>query len=198
MFSLPVYAFDIDVIDNEYLVQDGDDFDEGTHITTSKTVGEISIVDFYPVSGYNKHAIAVNTAYSEGKPLPTLTVEGNTKFESFPQPSTDPKNKDGTYAISAGNRHGASGIIKLNGDIDIVIRDAKGTISKYGANAIYAAGTHSSITLGSNESNFSRIFVVAKKSDAISAKNGGSVTFKSVNNQVIGAIDFIYNPIVIG
>lgn len=198
LFSLPVYAFDIDVIDNEYLVQDGDDFDEGTHITTSKTVGEISIVDFYPESGYNKHAIAVNTAYSEGKPLPTLTVEGNTKFESFPQPSTDPKNKDGTYAISAGNRHGASGIIKLNGDIDIVIRDAKGTISKYGANAIYAAGTHSSITLGSNESNFSRIFVVAKKSDAISAKNGGSVTFKSVNNQVIGAIDFIYNPIVIG
>ena len=194
MFSIPVYAFDIDVINNNYLVSDGDGFDEGTHIKESTTVGEISIVDFYPESGYNKHAISVNTAYSEGKPLPTLTVEGNTKFESFPQPSTDPNNKDGTYAISAGNLHGASGIIKLNGDVDIVIRDAEGTLSEYGANAIYAAGTGSSITLGSNENNSSRIFVVADKSDAISAKDGGTVSFKSVNNQVIGAIDFIYDP----
>ena len=193
LFSLPVYAFDIDVIDNEYLVQDGDDFDEGTHITTSKTVGEISIVDFYPESGDNKHAISVNVAYSEGKPLPTLTVEGNTKFESFPKPSTTSE-KDGTYAISAGNIHGASGIINLNGNVDIVIRDAEGTISEYGANAIYAAGTGSSITLGSSENNSTRIFVVADKSDAISAKDGGTVSLKSVNNQVIGAIDFIYDP----
>ena len=193
LFSLPVYALDIDVIDNEYLVQDGDGFDEGTHITTSKTVGEIFIVDFYPKSGEDKHAISVNAAYSESTPPPTLTVEGNTKFESFPQPSTS-ENNDGTYAISAGNIWGASGIINLKGNVDIVIRDAEGTLSEYGANAIYAAGTGSSITLGSNENNSSRIFVVADKSDAISAKDGGTVSFKSVNNQVIGAIDFIYDP----
>lgn len=136
LFSLPVYALDIDVIDNEYLVQDGDGFDEGTHITTSKTVGEIFIVDFYPESGEDKHAISVNAAYSESTPPPTLTVEGNTKFESFPQPSTS-ENNDGTYAISAGNIWGASGIINLKGNVDIVIRDAEGTISEYGANAIY-------------------------------------------------------------
>lgn len=193
MFSIPVYAFDIDVIDNDYLASDGDGFKEGTHIKESTTVGEISIVDFYPESGDNKHAISVNVAYSEGKPLPTLTVEGNTKFESFPQPSTTSE-KDGTYAISAGNIHGASGIINLNGNVDIVIRDAEGTLSEYGANAIYAAGTGSSITLGSSENNSTRIFVVADKSDAISAKDGGTVSLKSVNNQVIGAIDFIYDP----
>lgn len=193
MFSIPVYAFDIDVIDNDYLASDGDGFKEGTHIKESTTVGEISIVDFYPESGDNKHAISVNVAYSEGKPLPTLTVESNTKFESFPQPSTTSE-KDGTYAISAGNIHGASGIINLNGNVDIVIRDAEGTLSEYGANAIYAAGTGSSITLGSSENNSTRIFVVADKSDAISAKDGGTVSLKSVNNQVIGAIDFIYDP----
>ena len=193
LFSLPVYALDIDVIDNEYLVQDGDGFDEGTHITTSKTVGEIFIVDFYPESGEDKHAISVNAAYSESTPPPTLTVEGNTKFESFPQPSTS-ENNDGTYAISAGNIWGASGIINLKGNVDIVIRDAEGTISEYGANAIYSAGKNSSVTLGSSPENFTRIFVVADKSDAISAKDGGSVTFKSENNQIIGAIDFIYSP----
>lgn len=193
LFSLPVYAFDIDVIDNEYLVQDGDDFDEGTHITTSKTVGKISIVDFHPESGHNKHAISVNATYSEGTLPPTLTVEGDTKFESFPRPSTS-ENNDGTYAISAGNLWGASGIINLKGNVDIVIRDTEGTISEYGANAIYSAGKNSSVTLGSSAENFTRIFVVADKSDAISAKDGGSVTFKSENNQIIGAIDFIYSP----
>ena len=193
MFSLPVYALDIDVIDNEYLVQDGDGFDEGTHITTSKTVGEIFIVDFYPESGESKYAIHVNAVYSESAPPPTLTVEGNTKFESFPQPSTS-GNNDGTYAITAGDTHGTSGIVNLKGNIDIVIRDAEGTISEYGANAIYSAGKNSSVTLGSSPENFTRIFVIADKSDAISAKDGGSVTFKSENNQIIGAIDFIYMP----
>lgn len=193
LFSLPVYALDIDVIDNEYLVQDGDGFDEGTHITTSKTVGEIFIVDFYPESGEDKHAISVNAAYSESTPPPTLTVEGNTKFESFPQPSTS-ENNDGTYAISAGNIHGASGIVNLKGNVDIVIRDAEDTNSVYGANAIYSAGKNSSVTLGSSEENFTRIFVVADKSDAISAKMGGKVDLISQNNQIIGAIDFIYEP----
>ncbi|MCR8921035.1 autotransporter family protein [Parasutterella secunda] len=197
LFSLPVYALDIDVIDNEYLIHDGDGDGEGTHITTSKTVGEIFIVDFYPESGQDKHAIAVNAAYSESTPPPTLTVEGNTKFESFPQPSTS-ENKDGTYAISAGNLHGASGIVNLEGNVDIVIRDAEGTLSEYGANAIYSAGKNSSVTLGSSAENLTRIFVVADKSDAISAKDGGSVTFKSENNQIIGAIDFIYSPSLVG
>lgn len=197
--SSPVFAVDITVINNEYLANDKDDNEEGTSFSQDITVGEIRIEDFHPHSRWNNHAISVS---SDSENPSVLTVVGDTKFTSFPQPSDD-QTHDGTYAITAGNLQGIygqgkSGIIDLKGNVDIVIRDTEGTISEYGANAIYSAGKNSSVTLGNSEENFTRIFVVADKSDAISAKDGGSVTFKSENNQIIGAIDFIYEPYLAG
>lgn len=188
--SSPVFAVDITVINNEYLANDKDANEEGTSFSQDITVGEIRIEDFHPHSRWNNHAISVS---SDSENPSVLTVVGDTKFSSFPQPS-DNQTHDGTYAITAGNLQGKSGIIDLKGNVDIVIRDTEGTISEYGANAIYSAGKNSSVTLGSSPENFTRIFVVADKSDAISAKMGGKVDLISQNNQIIGAIDFIYKP----
>lgn len=59
---------------------------------------------------------------------------------------------------------------------------------QYGFNAIYAVGADGRVNIGS-EGSTTRIWVLADKPDAISAKLGGIVEFKSTNNQIVGTFD---------
>lgn len=191
LFGSSLCAAELGTITTETLADTSvDNFNEGIKITEDSTATGVRIENFKPHSGYDKHAVSV----SQGA---TLTVNGDVIYQSNPQPSTD-SNKDGTYAFTAGNTAtNAIGHILLNGNVSIIVTDAEGTVSEYGANGVYSAGgnlttqENSTITIGSNASNSATIFVVANKADAISAKLGGKVEFKSTHNQVIGSIDFI-------
>lgn len=169
------------VIDKAFLENDGNGNPNGTSFREDFTASGIDLPDLLPPSGQGQ--IAVGT--EEGA---TLTVNGDTLIHSQPQPG----GTNGTIGLLAGAtaQGGKVGHMVLNGDVDIIIQDSDGTDSDYGANGVYA-GKNSTITLGQSADNRTRIFVIADKSDAISAKWDGSVTFNSVHNQVIGAIDFI-------
>lgn len=169
------------VIDKTFLENDGDWNPDGTSFREDFTVSGIDLPELLPPSAQGQIAVGIE----EGA---TLTVNGNTVIHSHPQPG----GTNGTIGLLAGATawSGKVGHIVLNGDVDIVIEDSDGTVSQYGANGVYA-GKDSTIKLGQSADNHTRIFVIADKSDAISAKMDGSVTFNSVHNQVIGAIDFI-------
>lgn len=82
--------------------------------------------------------------------------------------------------------------IDLLGDVAINIthpfsEDPSKTV---GANGVYAR-EFAEINLGSVGTT-TKIQTIALKPDAISAKNGGKVYLKSLNNQIVGSIDFIY------
>ena len=102
------------------------------------------------------------------------------------------------------------GTITLNGNVDIFMREGDGvefsSSDHYiGTNAIYAYGstkTESKINVGSAEGT-TRIWVIAEKPDAVSVKGTNigwssgksTVEFISTNNQVVGNIDMMGNPL---
>lgn len=168
-------------INNDYLKSDGDDYEFKTSFSSDQNFDSISLENFTPPNTYNQHAISVAS-----KTGAVLTITGDTYIESY---TDSPNSGDGTYAITAGSyQNKASGIIHLQGNIDINVEHEQGIDSKYGANAIYASYKNSTIYLGSNGTT-TKIWVLDSKPDAISAKLGGQVIFNSTNNQIVGSFD---------
>ena len=181
--TLTVCAATGDVIDKNFLENDGDngDFTEyRTDIKESGVYDSINLPDFNPPSDQNQFAVRVlNDA--------EVTITGKTYIDSYTNWGSN--KPEGTLAITAGNKHGnaSTGIIHLLGDVEIyVVHDD--TQASYGANAVYSTVDGSLIELGS-ENTKTVIWSIAKKPDAISAKLGAEVKFSSKRNQLIGNID---------
>lgn len=177
------WALPRQVIDKTYLANDGKDDQYKTSFTTDETFDAINLPDFTPPSRQSQFAVYVINGAS-------LTITGDTYIDSF---TSGPPGSDGTYAITAGNYHPqtqTTGLINLEGNIEIYVKHAPGMTSSYGANAIYSAFEGSVINLGS-EGTSTTIWSFDLKPDAISTKNGGAVHFISTNNKLIGSIDMI-------
>ena len=181
--TLTVCAATVDVIDKDFLKNDGDngEFTEyRTDIKESGVYDSINLPDFNPPSDQNQFAVRVlNDA--------EVTITGKTYIDSYTNRGSN--NPEGTLAITAGNKHGnaSTGIIHLLGDVEIyVVHDD--TQASYGANAVYSTVDGSLIELGS-ENTKTVIWSIAKKPDAISAKLGAEVKFSSKRNQLVGNID---------
>ena len=113
-----------------------------------------------------------------------LSINGATHIKSYTYTYGVNKRDTAVHAFYAENK----GTINLKGDIDIEMTMSNDVETDYGMSAVYAKGEGSIINLGS-EGTTSRIWVLADKPDAISAKSGGSVSFKSKQIQLIGSID---------
>ena len=181
--TLTVYAATGDVINKDFLKNDGDNgqFTEyRTDITQSDVYDSIDLPDFNPPSAQNQFAVRVLNGAE-------VTITGKTYIDSYTNWGSN--DQEGTLAITAGNKHGkaSTGIIHLLGDVEIyVVHDD--TQASYGANAVYSTVDGSLIELGS-ENTKTVIWSIAKKPDAISAKLGAEVKFSSKRNQLIGNID---------
>lgn len=177
------WALPRQVIDKTYLANDGKDDQYKTSFTTDETFDAINLPDFTPPSRQSQFAVYVINGAS-------LTITGDTYIDSF---TSGPPGSHGTYAITAGNYHPqtqTTGLINLEGNIEIYVKHAPGMTSSYGANAIYSAFEGSVINLGS-EGTSTTIWSFDLKPDAISTKNGGAVHFISTNNKLVGSIDMI-------
>lgn len=181
--TLTVYAATGDVINKDFLKNDGDNgkFTEyRTDIKESGVYDSINLPDFNPPSDQNQFAVRVLNGAE-------VTITGKTYIDSYTNWGSN--DQEGTLAITAGNKHGnaSTGIIHLLGDVEIyVVHDD--TQASYGANAVYSTVDGSLIELGS-ENTKTVIWSIAEKPDAISAKLGAEVKFFSKRNQLIGNID---------
>lgn len=116
-----------------------------------------------------------------------LKVTGNTEIISNSDKPGYPNWDIGTYALHVDNA-----TANLDGNLNIQVKhtipleDQPDTI---GANGLYAQN-NASVEIGNKDSK-TVIWAIAKKPDAISAKNGGKIVFNSSLNQIVGSIDFI-------
>lgn len=118
----------------------------------------------------------------------SLTVNGMTDIQLHATEIASGYDQ-GNYALRI---KGDGTSANLNGDIDIYIyQKAEGgaDLSKIGANGVYVSDK-AEATLGNPEATV-KIWTIAQKPDAVSAKIGGKVSFKSTNNQVVGSMDFM-------
>ena len=118
----------------------------------------------------------------------SLTVNGMTDIQLHATEIASGYDQD-NYALRI---KGDGTSANLNGDIDIYIyQKAEGgaDLSKIGANGVYVSDK-AEATLGNPEATV-KIWTIAQKPDAVSAKIGGKVSFKSTNNQVVGSMDFM-------
>ena len=189
--STSVYADPGDVIDNQYLKDhyqqgwgDGqveysksEDF-AGIHVGTDDPLDTDNL--YQPVSQNDQILMKVwNRA--------TININGDTYIRSHSFKTNFNSLWIGVYLINA-----SSGVVNLNGNIDIVMTKEPGVWATTGFNAIYAINEGSEINLGT-EGSTTRIWVIADKPDAISAKKGADVHFKSTNNQIVGSFDMYDN-----
>lgn len=128
-----------------------------------------------------------------------LKVNGSTQINLHAympdQQQSDESGSNALYAVGiSGSESEDPKISKIDllGDVAINIthpfsEDPSKTV---GANGVYAK-EFAEINLGSVGTT-TKIQTIALKPDAISAKNGGKVYLKSLNNQIVGSIDFIF------
>lgn len=128
-----------------------------------------------------------------------LKVNGSTQINLHAympdQQQSDESGSNALYAVGiSGSESEDPKISKIDllGDVAINIthpfsEDHSKTV---GANGVYAR-EFAEINLGSVGTT-TKIQTIALKPDAISAKNGGKVYLNSLNNQIVGSIDFIY------
>ena len=118
-----------EIIDNDYLANDGSEDAFRTTVTQDQTFSGINLVDFTPPSRQNQYAILVQNGA-------TLVIDGNTFIDS--KTTEVGGSAEGTLAITAGNSYlNQSGHIQLLRDVEIYMQQL-GTTSQYGANAIYS------------------------------------------------------------
>lgn len=160
------------VIDNSYLENDGDSHLLKTSITGTDNKFDAININFSELPSENNQLVI--SVRENAK----LEISGKTYFHS--QSNTGYVNEAGVYAIHS------LGTTNLLGDVDIVM--TQNVDPQYGFNAIYAVGADGRVNIGS-EGSTTRIWVLAAKPDAISAKQGGIVEFKSTNNQIVGTFD---------
>lgn len=159
------------VINNSYLESDGDSYPLKTTIIGNKKFESIDLNFSELPSEWNQLVIAVENNSS-------LEITGDTYFHS--KSSTGTSAKAGVYAIHS------KGTTNLLGNVDILM--TQNVDPEYGFNAIYAVGADGRVNIGS-EGSTTRIWVLGSKPDAISAKQGGIVEFKSTHNQIVGTFD---------
>lgn len=168
------------VIDNDYLESDDNPYNASFGAGATYDFDGINISKEIP-SKWNQHVINVSTGS-------TLNINGLTYIHTSTS-TDDGSDNSGVYAITSNN-----GTVNLNGNIDIVMTSTQGLQPDTGINAIYSLGENSLITIGSKGST-SKIWVLADKPDAISAKQGGDIVLASTNNQIVGSFDlFGQNP----
>lgn len=139
-------------------------------------------IDITPDIQWNYYTIDA----SNGK---TFTVNKKTVVSSVSNNYDDSREPIAVYIFHAQG----SGVINLNGDVEAISLEnvsIPDEVSYAGVNLFYAqeGGT---INIGSPGSTV-KAWALGKKPDLISAKLGGKVYLNSLNNQIVGSIDFIY------
>lgn len=132
-----------------------------------------------PPLAWDRYTVQVSNGQS-------LTVSGNTNIYLEALKYVDSVNS-GSNALHA---TGSDSLIDLQGNVTIkAIHNVEGEDSDktVGANSVYADKS-ATILLGNNGTK-TVIWAIGEKPDAISAKNGGSVIFRSTYNQLIGSVD---------
>ena len=148
-------------------------------------------IELAPPIANDRYTVSVNDGCN-------LKVNGSTQINLhayMPDQQDDDSGSNALYAVGiSGSESEDPKISKIDllGDVAINIthpfsEDRSKTV---GANGVYAR-EFAEINLGSVGTT-TKIQTIALKPDAISAKNGGKVYLKSLNNQIVGSIDFIY------
>ena len=162
--------------------------------------GEIGYGKEYNVSGIETfdsltmsiQPLIENTSYAINidSPSDNLTIDGPTVINSVSNRFGSRDWDKGTYTFRVLN-----GTLNLNGNISAYVfhdLSPEDQLDSIGCNIFYAdAGT---INLG-NPGSQTIAWALAKKPDLISAKNGGKVHIKSVDNKLVGNIDFLDDSI---
>lgn len=165
------------IINNEYMGTDPSDVSFKKTFDRSEEFAEIDLPNVRPPLNHGQFLFTVNNGA-------TVSINGATHIKSYSDTYGDDKWDIAVHAFYAEEK----GTINLKGDIDIEMTMSNDVKTDFGMSAAYAKGEDSIINLGS-EGTTSRIWVLADKPDAISAKYGGSVRFKSKQIQLIGNID---------
>lgn len=150
------------------------------NVSSDTEYDSISIVH-HPQITWNQHTVLVNANSS-------LTVEGPTSIQIHATVYDENASQQGNYALTV-----RGGTAALNGDVDITVfqKSDKTEVTDIGANGVWAAD-NAKVTLGTQgKDTTTKIWTIATKPDALSAKNGGSITFNSTNNQIVGSFDFL-------
>lgn len=116
-----------------------------------------------------------------------MKVTGNTEIISNSDKIGSSKWDMGTYALHVDNA-----TANLDGNLNIQVKHTiplENQPDTIGANGLYAEN-NASVEIGNKDSK-TVIWAIAKKPDAISAKNGAKIKFHSTQNQIVGSIDFI-------
>ncbi len=113
----------------------------------------------------------------------TATVNGSWTSSVYITP-------DKTKTIGAATTAGSyGGTIKILGDIDAVQKIDAPNLTIGGSNVFWVQD-EGSIELGSAGTT-TKVWSIAAKPDALSAKNNSTITINSTNNQIVGSMDFI-------
>lgn len=168
---LSSYAFDISYPD---LTFEWNDKTEATFDELNITINPQIQWNYYTINADNGKTFTVNN-----KTYVRSTSEGYIPADS-------------EIAVYTFHAKGKNSVIDLHGDIDAIsIEDVTVPNNQpyAGVNLFYAqeGGT---INIGSPGSTV-KAWVLAKKPDLISAKNGGKVHIKSLSNQLVGSIDML-------
>lgn len=148
-------------------------------------------IELAPPIANDRYTVSVNDGCN-------LKVNGSTQINLhayMPDQQDDDSGSNALFAVGiSGSESEDPKISKIDllGDVAINIthpfsEDHSKTV---GANGVYAR-EFAEINLGSVGTT-TKIQTIALKPDAISAKNGGKVYLNSLNNQIVGSIDFIF------
>ncbi|CDE75988.1 putative uncharacterized protein [Sutterella sp. CAG:521] len=148
-------------------------------------------IELAPPIANDRYTVSVNDGCN-------LKVNGSTQINLhayMPDQQDDDSGSNALFAVGiSGSESEDPKISKIDllGDVAINITHpfSEDTSKTVGANGVYAR-EFAEINLGSVGTT-TKIQTIALKPDAISAKNGGKVYLNSLNNQIVGSIDFIY------
>lgn len=169
------------------------DFIYGYNDTDDKTANRQLDITNSEVVEYDNIKIHVTPPIENGRYTVSVSNEGQLKVTGDAEIISNsdkfgPLNWGvGTYALYVNNATAdIDGNLNIQVKHNIPLENQPDTI---GANGLYAEN-NASVEVGNKDSK-TVIWAVAKKPDAISAKNGAKIKFHSTQNQIVGSIDFI-------
>lgn len=169
------------------------DFIYGYNETDDKTANHQLNITNSEVAEYDNIKINVTPPIENGRYTVSVSNKGQLKVSGDTEIISNsdkfgPLNWGiGTYALHVDNATAdIDGNLNIQVKHNIPLENQPDTI---GANGLYAEN-NASVEVG-NENSKTVIWAIAKKPDAISAKNGAKIKFHSTQNQIVGSIDFI-------
>lgn len=169
------------------------DFIYGYNETDDKTANRQLNITNSEVAEYDNIKINVTPPIENGRYTVSVSNKGQLKVSGDTEIISNsdkfgPLNWGiGTYALHVDNATAdIDGNLNIQVKHNIPLENQPDTI---GANGLYAEN-NASVEVG-NENSKTVIWAIAKKPDAISAKNGAKIKFHSTQNQIVGSIDFI-------